>query len=203
MWTAPTPLGPDEASVGRSANSTNISLRCARLSAARVQLARGAHRRFPLPVYAGHGTHQGDRTHARPCAERPGASDVWAALDIVKNVPVCSRLCADLTPDRNVSGMSWLEHEGDIWVCPAHRMKEQEKSHRIMIPAIREITGERPRTQRTGRSYFPATAASGPSAVSRKPSERLTRRLPNDAKPMVVSRYQDGNFRTCGEPQGR
>jgi integrase len=89
-----------------------------------------------------------ERTRDRVLSDQE-LRDVWAALDIVKNVPVCypaymRTLLLTAMRRTEVSGMTWLEHEGDIWVCPAHRMKGKRNHVVSLIPAIREIIGEQP-----------------------------------------------------------
>jgi integrase len=113
--------------------------------------------------------------------------DLWAALEIVQDVPACYPrfvksilLCA--TRRNEAAQMHSTEIDGDIWVIPGERYKRLPK-HRAcdhVIPltaAARELLGEKPTAKRNSWFIFSTTDGEKPFSGFSKSKRELDKAI--------------------------
>lgn len=132
--------------------------------------------------------------------------DLWAALDVVEDVPACYALFVKslllTTTRRNEAAlMHSSELDGDDWTIPADRYKTGIDHVIPLSDAPRALIGEKPEGAK-GNSWFVFTTTGGAKGFtgSARPSASSTRRSQRSAPTQSASLWRIGSCTTCGAP---
>jgi integrase len=127
--------------------------------------------------------------------------DLWAALDIVADVPECyprfvKMLLLTATRRTESSRMHTAELEGDLWTIPGERYKTKLDHIVPLTPAARALIGDRPARAKKNSWFVFSTTVSGPDGEMQpdgaKPFSGYSKAKAEIDKTIAAVRKRDG-----------